>query len=111
MRRGLEAGWGWAAYLESLRVFVYLACRLVVIERVPEHQAQIFIDFQWDRVGSSLELLRDTIERPGLGNDLVMVEGTDRQGEGWMIPDSNPPRFLYRPTLRISLRGHVSSSG
>jgi hypothetical protein len=77
----------WHTHLESLRVFVYLAGRFVVIERVPEDQTQIFVDFWQVRVGSGLELLGDAIERPGLGNDLLldMVEGTDRQGDGWWM--------------------------
>ena len=44
-RPGGRGSWSCVAHLESLRVFVYLAGRLVVIERVPENQAQIFIDF------------------------------------------------------------------
>jgi hypothetical protein len=83
MRRVL-GGRGLVTHLECLRVFVYLAGGFVVIERVPEDQTQIFVDFQRVRVGACLEFIRNAIERPGLGNDLLldMVEGIDRQGEG-----------------------------
>jgi hypothetical protein len=66
-------GRGLVAYLECFRVFVDLAGGFVVIERVPEDQTQIFMDFQRVRVGVCLEFLRDAIERPGLGNDLLLL--------------------------------------
>ncbi len=42
---GVELRCNTHTHLESLRVFVYLAGGFVVIERVPEDQTQIFVDF------------------------------------------------------------------